>query len=968
MATYFSIFDDTTLPGVLTHIDQSYNYGFYTNEWGTTDSVLVIGTAFSGPTNQITRIYSPEHALYVFGGSYDSKNRKEASLVTGIQDVYDRGCRSIYAIRVSGKQIYKDFELAPNLPYKLRVNGIFPSNSNKNVYMYIDKTPGAYAVNIYKPVSKATIYEKKTGVIESDDGLIVNRIDLTNTYGFDDGTTLKNFVDLVNGFSNNNVLRLSIVDENGEDVTNSDQFAASLPFESIFEGVYFIGRDVSVTNHLFTTINYGVAADDDFWKDQVGVTTFKTLALNTDVSAPYPINGTYNDLRTAFSAVASLSKFDFLTDIDSVDSIFKKDNVDYEEVDLSDFELYKKLGSGYAITAKIELKNPDIQNPTDKDFIVKETPSGDQNRIRAIKDGVYSTLENLPATYRVLMDGQAKTVISGKLPSKDEFLHIVPGGLTYIENGVGTEMISVAYRVNGLTKVNEDEFNLQIKVINDGDVPTPAELTGAYSTKAVTAIPVVGSTGDIPDDYASVIAVKTPGEEENPPTYALYKGKVALGVSNTEYNNAYFYGSDNSILQFKTSPLGTTAIDSTAWKSANNDKAYLFVDFDGNPVLFDYTTELTPVGGLTEVFDATNPGIYTVGAVDVGTKTFKIFVTESYVASTELNSFIADLNNSQLGKILSFDITGEFMSYGSTYLGHEDIDLSDHVTDAVLIAKKEYNTNLYIPYRTTDNFARQLAQHCSYTSLKTGSTHGIIGYDKISNTSLNAIANKVEEAANKDYDMYAKKDNGVNIRDRNNMPYDIGKDVSIVFAAYYVTSPDGYNYISNGAAGYAGMVSALPLDTSSTNQTIVLTNMLFELSAYQLERLTLKGYVTFKTSYTKGIVVTDGITMAQPSSEYKRLSTTRTVNYVSFLIRAAVEPFVGKKNNLATRSAMHTAIKSALNKIKNVLISDFSFVISADQAMQKLGIIDIDYTIVPLYEIRQIRNRITIRDSLTVNS
>ena len=30
-----------------------------------------------------------------------------------------------------------------------------------------------------------------------------------------------------------------------------------------------------------------------------------------------------------------------------------------------------------------------------------------------------------------------------------------------------------------------------------------------------------------------------------------------------------------------------------------------------------------------------------------------------------------------------------------------------------------YDYDMYIPYRTVDNFARQLAQHCTYTELKT---------------------------------------------------------------------------------------------------------------------------------------------------------------------------------------------------------------------------------------------------------
>lgn len=970
MAAYFSIFDDTTLPGVLTHIDQAYNYGYYTTDWGSTESVLIIGTAFRGPTNQVVQIYSPEHALYVFGGSYDSKNRKEASLVTGIQDAYDRGCRAIYAIRVSGVQTYKDFDLAPDLPYKLRVSGIYPSNLNKDVYMHVDKTSGQFTVSIYKPSSRATIYEKKTGVVESDDGVIVNRLDLTNTYGYDKNTRLGDFVELVNSFTNNNVLRIAIVDGAGEDVTISDQFASSLPFESVFDGVYFIGRDKTLSSHKITTVSHDVAATDEFWANQAGVVTYKTLALNTDVASTYPISGSYNALREAFNTTISFSKFDFLTDLISVDALFNKDAVDYEEVELSDFELYTKLGKGFATTSQIVLKNPNTENPTAKDYLVQETPTTNANRIFAIKDGIYSTLENLPSSYRVLMNGYAKNVIADKLPGKEAFLDVVPGGTTFIKTGDGHNLVGMAHKVNKNTVASDATFDLKLTVKADEDIPSPSDITGEYSPTAMLAVPVVDSINSVPAGYTGIVALLEEGEEED--EYTLYKNKVALGTGDTEYDGAYFYTTDNNVLKFKVSPLSTVAMTSSAWAAANSGAEFFFVNYEDNINLYhflgDEIVPIYPVGHISEALASANPGLYTVAAVGLDSKTFEVIVSESYVASTTLADFVADLRASQLGAYLTLDIASEYASYNSVYLDDESVALESQDTSAVVVAKAIYNTNKYIPYRTTDNFARQLAQHCTYTTLKTGSTHGVIGYDKISSISLNSIANKVEEAVNKDYDLYAKKDNGVNMRDRNNLPYDIGKDVSITFSSYYVTSPDGYRYVVNGAAGYAGMASALPLDRSSTNQGIAIGSLLFELSEYQLSRLTTKGYVTFKNSYTKGIVVTDGITMALASSEYKRLSTTRTVNYAATLIRAAVEPFIGLRNNLANRSSIKTAVTSSLNKIKNVLIADFSFTINADPSLQKLGIIDIDYTLVPLYEIRQIRNRLTIRDTITTTN
>jgi phage tail sheath protein FI len=138
---------------------------------------------------------------------------------------------------------------------------------------------------------------------------------------------------------------------------------------------------------------------------------------------------------------------------------------------------------------------------------------------------------------------------------------------------------------------------------------------------------------------------------------------------------------------------------------------------------------------------------------------------------------------------------------------------------------------------------------------------------------------------------------------------------------------------------------------------------MYELNNYQLTKLTNKGFIAFKNSYTKGWVVTDGVTMAPVTSAFRRLSTTRTSNVVEEVIRAAVEPFIGKPNNLANRNSITTAIKSALSALVDKLISTYDFKLNTDSADLSLGIIDIDYTIYTLVEIRQVRNRITVKQS-----
>ena len=203
--------------------------------------------------------------------------------------------------------------------------------------------------------------------------------------------------------------------------------------------------------------------------------------------------------------------------------------------------------------------------------------------------------------------------------------------------------------------------------------------------------------------------------------------------------------------------------------------------------------------------------------------------------------------------------------------------------------------------------------------------------------------------------------------DRNNMPYPIGRALSVTAFQHTVETYDNYTYTATGASAYAGMVSTLPIDQSSTSQTINLNNISYELTNYQLGRLTQAGYVTVKDSYTKGFVVTDGVTMAPSTSSFRRLSISRIINGIDEALRTVSEPYIGKQNHMSNRNSLQTAIKSVLDKMLNNLIEKYDFTLVNDNAATRLGIIEIEYTIIPIYEIREIRNRVTVRDNSTVS-
>ncbi len=965
-------FQDEVLPGVLTEIQQDYNVGYYTTAWGNTSTVLVLGTAFTGPINQVMKIYSPEHALYVYGNTYDASTHKEASLVTGIQDVYDKGCRAIYACRIAGKNIYKDFELAPDFGYKLRVSGAYPSNECKNMYIRFINNGADLKLVYYKPADRATIYEKMNGVVDSAYSMIETVLDLKNTYGYTVDTKISELINLFNTYQLNNVLRLSII-KDGVDVTSVDPEARNLPIGSIFDGVYFIGRDKNLCDAI-TIVDNKLSSASPMWVKHTNVPTYKTLKVNTDINAAYPIAGEYDALRSIFTSVATTSKFDFIKNSENVSLVYGIDDTDYEQVDISGFDLYKALGSGYATTAHIELKNPDIENPTAKDYVVRETPESNQNRIVAISDGLYSMLQNVPADYRVLAHTSAVESMDAKLPSKDEFLTKVPGDVQYITTDANKKAIRITPIVDEQSDISEDnKFSFDFKIVEDDTIDEVTK-TDCASTHAAKAINIVEA------DKATSVKDGVLYAVLDTDAYKIYINKdgaqTTIDNLDAAFDGEYFFDDINKKLlkvTYTTGDDGKTATVSTIDHStylgeaiSENGKEYFLVSFDAGTYVakFDADAGITILGSVAQVLSSEGNGFYCVPAVVGDGQAHKIIVTSRYAESSTYELFVSNLAASDLGKFFKFEYADGFESYINEYLNSDAAKVSDQTTEAGQFATEIFDTTKYIPYKTTDNLARQLAQHCTYTSLKTATTHGIIGYRKINDTSISGIATIVDKACATDFDLYAKRNNGRYMLDKDNVPYSIGRNISMTFGGYYITTTDGYKYISNGACGYAGMISALPIEQSSTNQPIDINTLAFELTNYQLVKLTEKGFVTFKNSFTKGIVVTDGITMAPNTSEYKRLSTTRIIGCVETVIRNACEPFIGQVNTLAKRNSIKTAVNSVLQKLIGTLIKDYDFEVTSDDAQQVLGIIDIDYVIVPYYEIRQIRNRITIKDSI----
>lgn len=952
------IFDnDLILPGVITEIIPDYAQDYDTSSFGTTESVTIIGTAFNGPVGRVTPIFSPEHAKYIFGDSFDPTTRREASLVAEVYDAWERGCRTIYGIRVSGKEIYKDYSFATETKLKLRVSGIFPSNENKEVYMNFTATQAANgevgSIKIYKPANRSNMKEKMQGLVLNQNQMLVTEIKLSG-YGITKDSRLVDVINIVNGAENNNVVRLAIVNEDGADVTTSSKEAQSLSVGVMFPGIYTIGRDKAAAEvTVKTEVGYvlsSVAKPHANYQEAI----WKELVINTDVSASYPIYAKSNgDLNTLLGAVTTDAAGEWLKAIGVIDKIAEKDKVDYEEAELDEFDLYQRLGSGFAQTAKIiEVKNNDGHT---KGYKVTVPDSNDENRVVSIPDGIYSMLENHSTNYTVMSNATAETKVSGKLPRKDAFKKRKAGVINLKDNG--TNVIELTAKIDSRDFSEATKYSVEVISVEEGldqaevlanlatDVKyeriatvTEEEANNVKFAEGTMVMVVEETRADalVVNRAMADVTFNLKTMQNGVLVEASQKGNFIVEVEDKLY--AVEYGAEIFKYRIKSVEEDSYVI------GTNGDLANVY------KVLAD--NELEPVAILGQIANRELEEDYTICFVEIlaNKAVVKVFSTEAQW-----------MNYDELVEKLNEDSVFSELFTAVAYT--PDVEVA-----AKLVGEGEdkgdtyYDTTMYIPYTTTDNFARHLAQHCTYTSLKTYPTHGIIGCSKLNGVNLATVADRVNEILALDLDLYAKRPNGNNMLNNNNVPHPIGRCISVPFMQYTVTTGNGYNYVSNGAAGYAGMVSTLAADRSSTNQPINIPNLAFELSNYQLSKLTGKGVVTCKRT-TQGLVITDGITMAPVDSAYRRLSTTKVINVVDRSLREVIEPFIGLQDNLATINSLNTAITSVLNKLKESLINYYEFKIVTDQASSRLGIIKINYTIIPTNEIKEVRNTVSVQES-----
>lgn len=275
------------------------------------------------------------------------------------------------------------------------------------------------------------------------------------------------------------------------------------------------------------------------------------------------------------------------------------------------------------------------------------------------------------------------------------------------------------------------------------------------------------------------------------------------------------------------------------------------------------------------------------------------------------------------------------------------------------------------------SLAVQDAHVTALRAFNTG-TGGLLGidfgvYDGITDVSADGVPDKFAFWATTDevIPTGSPPASASNIRkDAKKNPIDIGAYISVVanWVRYRNESgsrlyPDRGYYNGPGDGVYAGMMSILPPEESTTNQIVSGCEPLRDYSPRQVNRLSGARFVSFWTQ-PHGFVVASGMTGAYNISEtyrsdFVRLTTVQITHEVISAVRVVASPFIGKPNNTTNRSALEAAIDEGLGKLQERgALEGFRFSLVSTPTMRVLGQIIVDLTIVPAFEIQEIRVRV----------
>lgn len=264
-----------------------------------------------------------------------------------------------------------------------------------------------------------------------------------------------------------------------------------------------------------------------------------------------------------------------------------------------------------------------------------------------------------------------------------------------------------------------------------------------------------------------------------------------------------------------------------------------------------------------------------------------------------------------------------------------------------------------------DNFAYQLALACAVISYQNSATMGVIATSSPDEAGLLAVQQHVEKLLASKNDYFMRDRSGNILKDQDGNPIDLGRYIQVVAGPDLVLGNLRFgSYADNSPASYAGFLSALAPQSSPTNKVMPFVRGLrFSYSNAQLDKLTQARYVTYMYKNNgQNIGVVDAPTAAQPTSDYRRVSTLRAIKSAINRVRQVSDPFLGDPIETPQRNALSAAIAKELDRATEAgEIMAYDFNIVATEEMKLMNEIMVELTIVPPQELRRITVVVNLR-------
>ena len=156
------------------------------------------------------------------------------------------------------------------------------------------------------------------------------------------------------------------------------------------------------------------------------------------------------------------------------------------------------------------------------------------------------------------------------------------------------------------------------------------------------------------------------------------------------------------------------------------------------------------------------------------------------------------------------------------------------------------------------------------------------------------------------------------------------------------------------AYSYAGLQSSLDVEVSPTNKKLDGFDYLsFEFNKEDVDKLLANGYITIVRSVRKGFVPYAGVSYADSTSPFSKITTVRIIHYVTRRLNQLIDTSIGSVGSSMTKRSLMMDIEEA---IANLLLPNMvkEYELGFETQENNGWYITVKLSIVPLSEVRKV--------------